>query len=88
MTFEWVKWRRGPRISQMPSSGWSHTWSRWAMTATIMSLARPWWPSGSIWSWDTPLDTPVQAASSTSPNTSSWNCSLAWLPMRTGFEPS
>ena len=27
-TFECVKWRRGPRTSQMPSSGWSHAPSR------------------------------------------------------------
>ena len=29
MTFEWVKWRRGPRTSQIPSSGSSQTSSRW-----------------------------------------------------------
>src|SRR5579885_3299698 len=28
ITFEWVKWRRGPRTSQIPLSGWSHSDSR------------------------------------------------------------
>ena len=58
MTFEWVKCRRGPRISQMPSSGWSHTWSRWSMTASdhVAGQCRGGRraPSGRA---DTPLDT-------------------------------
>ena len=80
ITREWVKWRRGPRTSQIPSSGWSHadstnsssvSWRSQASRLVSMPARRAWW-----------------RASMTSPYTSSWNCSLAALPIRTGTDRS
>ena len=45
MTLEWVKWRRGPRTSQMPSSGSRQPVSRNSISARCSSQAGP--PSGS-----------------------------------------
>jgi hypothetical protein len=66
MTFECVKCRRGPRTSQIPSSGRSHAWT------TKLNSARPTFqPSGSA---GRPDRRDWNSASATSPYTSSWNC--------------
>jgi hypothetical protein len=80
MTFECVKWRFGPRTSQMPWSGCRHSFSRKRMSAS--------W-SRQVSSLDSsPLTRATCIASITSPYTSSWSCREAALPMRTGAELS
>ena len=80
ITFEWVKCCRPPRTSQMPSSGWVQRSSTEPASAVSSAHA----PSVSAISDNRAWC----SASSTSPNTSSWNCSWAPLPIRTGREPS
>jgi len=80
MTLEWVKCRRGPRTSQIPSSGCCQTVSRKPTTARSRSHAAC---SGS-----SPTRRERYIASSNSPYTSSWNCLYAPLPTRTGRDPS
>ena len=41
MTLEWVKCRRGPRTSQIPSSGSRHPFSRNSISARCSSHAGP-----------------------------------------------
>ena len=43
ITFDWVKWRCGPRISQMPSSGSCQTRSRCSIIAGSSSPVCGWW---------------------------------------------
>jgi hypothetical protein len=69
---------RGPRTSQIPSSGSAHT------AATRPTSAR-----SSAHASTTRRGPPARAwcsASTTSPYTSSWNCWCAALPTRTGRE--
>ena len=81
MTLEWVKCRRGPRTSQMPSSGSSQCVGHELHQRRLQvpgRRARARCP-------------PVHASYSaemTSPYTSSWNWPDAALPTRTGAEPS
>ena len=77
--FECVKCRRGPRTSQMPSSGSRHRHSSASISASSSDHA-----SGS---GSTPMRRATCSESITSPYTSSWNWSTAAFPTRTGWAP-
>ena len=78
MTFEWAKCWRGPRTSQIPSSGSFQRRLEEIEEGQLTGQARR-------------VGSQAQARlcmeSSTSPYTSSWNWSVAALPIRTGAEP-
>ncbi len=80
ITFEWVKCCRGPRTSQIPSSGCFHASSRNVTSAVAMFRV--------LRSGVMPSLRVTCNVSATSPATSSWNCADAAFPVRTGREPS
>ncbi len=78
ITLECTKCRRGPRTSQMPSSGSSQCFSRKVSRARCSDQA--------CRSIAMPVARPSESASMTSPYTSSWRWFTAALPIRTGAE--
>ena len=78
MTREWVKCRRGPRISQSPWSGSCQFLARSSTSANCSAQAL-----------SSPSISATRACSSaiiTSPSTSVWRWWTAALPIRTGRE--
>ncbi len=78
ITLECTKCRRGPRTSQIPSSGSSQCFSRNDRSARCSDQA--------CRSTAMPVARPSDSASMTSPYTSSWRWFTAALPIRTGAE--